>query len=401
MGHPIEELEKIAERVQTTLGSTPQLCALFKYLWAEQEAHVGHRAIWETGGLKALCRSKDKDAKNFDFAPNVRQAVLDLRKALKSYFRRHPTESWRIELPNADQGRGYRLECSRVANGVTVTGAFWGPHLQGVHSVSVVHVEQLFYYDREQGLVFRYYDCNEEHGPVALSELHHQHGDIYPEPPRGQSDRLKPVYPYVAKGEALAIQLLDKWFADHGAVKINPATTRNLHHDDLVEEDSLILFGSAPSNRFIRALLDRHQDAPMTLENRSRVRLLATTSAERETISELVKAGCCTVDCEGDDCILEFEADKSWPGILMRLPNFQDSRTATTVFNSDYGTAIHALTDFVTDEDRLRKGLQLLGIDQRKLGEYFQFLYCVDAVRHDKKPRIHAIAWRQYKPTGI
>jgi hypothetical protein len=405
MPHSIEELEKSAQRVQTSLGATPQLCMLFKYLWEHLDEHVGHRDIWEKGELRKVCRSKDKDqpfdpkkpTEGFDFRHNIRQAALDLRDALKCHFKKHPEETWCIDLPNAEYGNGYQLRCIRVANDFKVTGAFWRPHLQGANSVSVVYVEHLFYYESEKRRVFRYYDCNEEHNEAALLELYRRHGDTYQADPNGS---LRTIYPYIAKGEAQALHLLSRWFGSYAAVQLQLVTSRDIHYDDLPEEDSVLLFGSVSSNRFIRRVLERHSDADITLESRTRVRLLSPKSGELQRIAELERNGCCRKFEEDGSVIIEFADEKSWPGILSRLPSPYTNRTPTTIFNSDYGTAVHALTAILTDEDRLTRGLRSLNIPISFI-EYFQFLYCVDAVRHDKKPRIQAIAWRPYELKGI
>ena len=395
MSQSIEELEKIAEQVLASLGSTPQLSALFKYLWAHQETRVRSRDIWEESRLKVLCRSPHKNENSFKFPAVVRQAALDLRARMHAYFRKHPKESWRIELPDAE-GRGYQLESVRIANEFKVTGAFWEPHLQGERPVSVIYVQQTFYYDRKNRLVFRYYDCNREHGKDALPELHKNHGDRH----QDTNESLRPIYPYIAKGDAEALHLIRKWFGKYAAVQVQPVTTRNYRSDDFPDDDSVILFGSAPSNRFTRHLLERHQDVPIVLEDRTRVRLLSPTSAERQRIAGLEKDGYCRLREMDDSCIIDFADDKSWPGILTRLPNHYTSRTPTTIFDSAFGTAVLAIADLLTDEHRLPRGLQALNISLPFI-DYFQFLYCVDAVRHDTKPRILPIAWRPYQEKGI
>ena len=405
----LDGLPQLSGRILASLSATPQLHTLFKYLWDNLEEHVEIRDIWEKGGLKERSRAESKNKpfdtkkpwEGFDYRPNVRQAVFDLRKALKGYFKKNPKECWSIDLPDAEGSKGYRLRCIRVANDFRVTGTFWEPHLQGDgYSVSAVYVEQLFYHDSQKNLVFRYYDCNEEHSKAALNELYLMHGDIYKEPSGGQSESVKPVYPYVAKGEALAVSLLGKWFSNYAAVKIQALTTRNIHHDDIAEDDSLILFGSVSNNRFIRKLLDRHRDVAFSIENRTRVRIASPTHLERQRIADLEKAGYCSFENGGDDLIIDFTAARGWPGILTRLPSYHTSRTPTTIFNSDFGTATHALADFLTDEKRLPRGLQSLKIPTT-FADYFQFLYCVDAVRDDAKPLIHAIAWRPYAPTVV
>lgn len=405
----LEDLTQLSGRVLASLSATPQLHALFKYLWDHLDVHVGNRDIWEKGGLKERSRAEGKDkpfdprrpADGYDYRPNVREALRDLRRVLEGYFKRNPTEVWRIDLPDAELGKGYQLRCIRVANDIRMTGAFWEPHLLGAgHPVSAVYVEQLFFYDEEKNLVFRYYDCNEEHSQEASNELYVQHGAIYKRPPKDQSAKIKPIYPYVAKGEALAMHVLSKWFSTYAAVKIQTISSRNIHRDEIPEDDSLILFGSASSNRFIRKLLERHQDVAFAIENRTRVRVVRPSHAELQRISELEKSGHCTFKNEGEICIIDFAPARSWPGILTRLPSCHTSRTPTTIFNSDFGTAAQALTDFLTDENRLMRGLKSLKIADA-FPDYFQFLYCVDAAREDTRPLIHPIAWRPYMSTGI
>ncbi len=405
----IEELDELAERLLASLGATPQLHALFKYLWESRGDYVENRDIWEKGGLKERSRTGSKKksfdpkrpTEGFDYRPNIRQAVLDLRGALKRYFKKNSRECWRIDLPDAERGKGYRLRCIRVANDFKVTGTFWDPHLQGPgYCVSAVYVEQLFYHDNEKNLVFRYYDCNEEHSKEALTELYLKHGTLFKKPARDKEESVRPIYPYIAKGEALAVNLLGKWFSNYAAVKVQPLSTRNIHHDDMAEEDSLILFGSASNNRFIRKLLERHQDLPFRIDDRTRARISHPKHEDRQRIAHLENLGFCSCEEDGDDVVIEFIAEKGWPGILTRLPSHHTSRTPTTIFNSDFGTASHALADFLTDEKRLPRGLESLKIPTG-FADYFQFLYCVDAVRDDAKPQIHAIAWRPYMPTAI
>ncbi len=211
---------------------------------------------------------------------------------------------------------------------------------------------------------------------------------------------MRAIYPYVAKGDAEATHLISRWFANYASVQTTPTVTRNLDRNDSTDEHSLILFGSASSNRFIRNLMQAHEDLPITLETRTRVSVSAPlTPQEQQQIADLEKKGAFRVVPAERGCILDFSSGTYWPAILTRLPNPHITDIPTTVFNTDFGMAVCALAAILTNEPRLRRSFERLELPEAP--EYFQFLYCVEARNHGPKQVVEPIAWFGYKPRGI
>lgn len=333
---------------------------------------------------------------------NVRQQCSALAKALDDYFstsrdgESETTSPWVIDLPRGGPVQGYELECKKHNDPQSFTRAFWKPHLEAQRPTSLVYVEQLFYIDRPKGLVFRYYDCNEEDQTKAIAELKNRHREIGDD---ALIESFFPLHPYVARGEIKARDLIVDWFAKYALEEVRPVVTRDLNQDSPTWDNSLILFGSASDNRFIRKVERRYPHLPIQLLNRTAVTIKDVTSEERTRLEEPRAEAHYDLDFTDSACTLSFYPEKGTaPAILTRLPHPDVIHASVTIFNSDIGGAIQQLARVVTEEEWIREAAEHL----RRKPPFFPFfqVFCAVSIRSHHR-RIYPLVWRRYLPKGI
>lgn len=392
-----------------SIARARQIRKLFELLWQHSDVPLNTATLWDkllfglcTSDKKkksAECKSerkkkkskasKGEESQDYDYEKNVRQHCLVLRRALETHFAKAKT-GWIIELPSADNGVGYQLSCVFLGPSADAAYAFWQPHLVGGRPVSTIHVEHLFFEDDNDGMVFRYYDCNAEHSKKAENELLVLH----------QRSGVRAVYPYASWGELRARDAITTWFDKRAHCRVEHFVTRQIEQDEPAWQRSLILLGGATSHRFIRRALKFYPNLDVSLEGRTRAILHRPNDDEKKRIGGLSEKQC-KVTVADDKCILDFAAENNLvPAILTRIPNPFTSAAPITILNSEFGNAVRLLARAVTDEERLTRGLKTLGLEEQKLRPYFQF-FCGVAINPDPHP-IKPLAWREYvPPAGI
>jgi hypothetical protein len=413
------ELDQAAKRISELpdIAASPQLSRLFVYLWRHRGAPEKAETIWVQSGLDEVRRKPPskklgqdetirEEKKPFDCRSNISTAVHDIRSAMARHYA-EKKENLRIYIPPSDPGVGYQMRYFRVEETFNLTRAFWGPHLRSDRQICTIFVEQLFFHDPDKEFLIRFYDCNQERSTEALDALHKR-----PAPPVA-TKKLVPVYPFVAVGEANAAISIARWFDDFTSTNVHRIITREITgRDKTTDESSLILFGSAASNRFIEKTLKTFTDLPIKFESRTRVSIKKpiTKSAivdEEKRLKELEATGACKMNETQSRWMLDFKVKpKHFPGILTRVPNLHNARVPTTIFNSEFGTAIGTLADILTDETRLKRGAAMMGLQSDKLPEHFQMLFCTEARNdpeedHNAKNRVKPLVWRTYKTTAF
>jgi hypothetical protein len=391
------ELAALAERFLESpdVAVAPQRKALFTHLWHHRASPSPAKDIWDEA-LYKLSRAKNKDAENYDYPGTVRKSCEDLRERLNQFFA-GATHGWSISLPPALQGVGWQLECLRFDDPPTATELFWQPHLDSPKT-SLIYVQQLFFEDMRDGLVFRYFDCNAEHSKDGLEELRKRHPREY----KRRAETLTTTYPYVAWGEAEAKNDITQWFDRHAPTQIDAVRMRHLDYDEHRWGHSLILFGAAHGNRFITKVLESYPDLPMTLNDRVRVTLdKPPTEDQRNAIAKL--PAIVSPDYQDDaKCVLEFRTGGEYvPIILTRVanPNPSGGNAPVTIFNSHFGSPIHQMAHILTNDRRLTRALAMLNL-QPPFPASFQLL-CAAPRRVDDDRLVQPLAWRPYYPVGI
>jgi hypothetical protein len=428
-----EELEALYQKVVKSKAHFPTSAAsradLFTYLWRYRGRKSYGPELWvkalrhtdipyEDGGHLAAERAEAERAKkpankklsdanvrsvsegrvkDYSSPPdNIRERCKAVSDALDNYFEGKKT-GWIIELPEGGPSKGYQLECKYRDDPKAITRAFWHPHLEIGQPVSILYAEQLFFLDADKGSLFRYYDCNAEHGPEALRELNRLHGATHPEI---FNANLTPIYPYVAWGEAHASDLIVKWFRDNAFEKVDSLITRRLRYiyDRQVKQNSLILFGTISGNRFVNDILGSYTDLPMWLESRSSASIRCSlTMAELRWLEEHQQPGLYRLLTRDDAMTLEFDQpQKIAPVLVTRVsnPHAQSPRVPVTIFDTEFGSHVRTLARILTDEERLRDSLTRLDVTM-PLPSSFQVL-CAASVGSDEIGTVIPLLWRPY-----
>ena len=324
----------------------------------------------------------------------MRTQCDDLRGIIRK-FAGTISGGWCLEFPEAIPGVGYRLECFRLDEPPTLTESFWRPHLEPSSDISLIYVQQLFFEDTEEGMVFRYFDCNAEHSEPGLDELKTRHRNEFK-----RHDKLVPTYPYVAWGEAEAKNAIIRWFERHALTKIGDARTRDLHYDEERWKQSLILFGAASGNRFIAKVLDSYTDLPIKLSARAQVTIKSPGPDDRGIFDGLPDV--VTPAYAHGTCTLDFRSDKGYvPIILTRVanPEVQAGNAPVTIFNSHFGAAVFQMAYNLTDERALKDTLAALSIPL-PLPAGFEVL-CAASMRVGDNHRVRPLAWRPVTSAGV
>jgi hypothetical protein len=386
-----DELHALFEEVRNSpkISTSDTLTDLFTYFFKHRHDHIPGETIW-----KQVLKEKASYENDGPSGKRVRERCCRLRDVLQDYFP-ETRAGWRFDLPCAVQSKGTKLQWVKVDDPQSLTRAFWAAHLDAPADISVVYVEQLFFENPRSGLVFRYYDCNAERSADGLNELKERHPDAY------KNEAPFPTYPYVAWGDVEARNLITQWFDTYTLTKVEPVLTRELHYDRSTWKHSLILFGSAPSNRFITETLQSYPDLPIRLQGRARVIIEEPTAEEKARIDEFCRRRYLSeATCEDGKCTVDFNPEKGIvPVILTRVANPHTKKVPVTLINSDFGSAVHQMTEALTDEQRLEKALEFLNAAP-PLPSAFQLL-CGVSIRTEQGLQIHALAWRPYTPIGI
>ncbi len=418
-------LEALYQRILKSPGirRAPLQEKLFKHLWLHRHQKTTGEDIWvkawgnpadtyrpelkrkqvshREAAIPALKESRHANYENP--ADNVRYHCSVLAHSLRDYFgvmySQNTASGWVISLPEGGPKRGYQLQWRMVNDPQSVTRAFWQPHLDCGREISAVYIEQLFYQDWPRGFVFRYYDCNTEHTKDAIAELRQKHPDAYKE-------GLRVAYPFVAWGEVEARDLITRWFADHAFRKVQPVITRRLRDDEFIWNDSLILFGSAPGNRFVTDVLQHYPDLDMQLEHgvTSNGEHCGRVIVRNSTDDELLFVAPYNPVRTASGCTLDFNPDQGMVlAILTRVPNPHARDSAITILNTDFGRAVYYMASFLTDEERMTEATQTLNLPI-PLPPYFQVLCAVPTRSFEAEHRpvpLDVLLWRPYKPKGI
>lgn len=208
---------------------------LFTYLAERQRKFTPGMELWE----KALENPSD----TYGVGESLRQSIGDLRNTLGDLF--PPMyRGMKCELPDAVQGKGYRLEFSEVSE--TYTEMFWQAHLWQERDVMLVVNQPLFFRDTELNMVFRCIRVDPEKDVAPKQSLKAHRADAYKE-------SLEPVFPYFLGGEIGGRDAILKWFSKRMGVVVTWKASGNLS-DHAVLEKSLILLGDSGINRFIDSL---------------------------------------------------------------------------------------------------------------------------------------------------
>ncbi len=395
---PNDELNALAEAIRATdaFRHALQRTALFDYLWTNRDGESPAIDIWE-GALHKLSRSNKKDDADYDYDESVRQSCLDLRKALRRYFA-GGSLGWKLDLPAAIPGLGYRLKIERPNNTASAAFEFWKAHLYPPRNVAVVYTEEMFYQHWPEHLTFRYFHLNAEQENRALDELKEQHREMYDK----YKDNLVVAYPYVAAGDIEARDLITSWFDENTLVKVQSAITRRMD-DRAIAESSLILLGTAATNRMIADILRsssaqhlafRLQEGGAVAEGRRYGRVIVKDPTEEE-MRRFANYGLVR---DGSNCALDFSPEQGRElAILSRVAN-PYTESAVTIINAHSGRAVEQVARLLTSEDRMRAGTKQLDWPA-PTPVSFEILYAIPigsiATDH-RRAMLEPLAWRTY-----
>jgi hypothetical protein len=390
-----DELRALYEDVLRfpSIGESPSLAALFKYLWERKEIKSQTVNVWEEC-LYAVSRSKDKDLPRdqYDYERPVRERCKLLRKALQEYSSRQ-NAAWIVDLPSGIPTQGYQLRLVQKRNEAEGTFIFWRDHLSCNSDVCLVYVEFLFFQSWRNRYVISYHDCVEEHPALALEELKKKHPEAY-------DQEINVAYPFVSAGEIEARDLIAEWFDKHAMVRLKTAVTRRRNDKD-IWNDSLILFGERTGHKMIAEVLNTQPDLEIslterwvTLEGRTR----GQVKVKNPTEEELKRFARFMPERKGAECLLHFSPQEGTVLVIVtRVPN-PYSRSVVTIINADFGRAIDQVAALLTDKERMNSK------EWPKLGNSpahsFQVLYAIPvrsfAVDYLPAKELEPLAWREY-----
>jgi hypothetical protein len=422
------ELQSLAKKLLKSFRGAPLRESLFRYLWEHHHKRVKGIDIWVNAwrhphdtylglqsGKDGKTKSKPKagSSQSSENSPvvasdsryirhlrphqNVAQQCSALGKVLKDYFV-ETRSGWVIEMLTGGPARGYQLQPRKVNDLESLTWLFWKSHLDSPRDISVVYIEQLFYLDAAEGLVFRYYDCNAEHSDLALAELKVRHE-------KSHKNGLLALHPYVARGEVEARDSLIRWFAEAAVREVRPVVTRTQPQEDPTWQNSLILFGSSPANRFITQVLQRYPDLPIQVHPGGQVTVQdvkqeGSKQAERTYLEHMRPRLYYQLRTKDDGFTLDFDTGKGVvPAVLTRVPNPCAPDAPVTIIGSDAGRAIEQKVQALLDEQLLQKGMDFFGL-KPPFPTSFQCL-CAVSIKLDLGYHIYPLLWRDYSPSGL
>ena len=369
------------------------LSGLFRLLWQNRKRvePTTDSELWTV-----VWKNTEDDYKKSTTANEcIRAQCSALRTALDDYFR-GTLNDWIIRLPPGGPARGYRLEWFIPNDPRTAAWLFWQSHLNWRKDISLAYAEHVFYHDHAEGFVFRYYDCNAHDDLSALRELEKRH-------PHNYTDALKVFHPYVAHGEMEAKELIQHWFRERLFRAIEPIVTRYQAADAPIWQHSLVLLGSAASNRFIASVLQPYSDLPVHLADRLRVRIAGPLApADLARLKQQGKALRYELSGDPEDSVsLDFHAGATWvPAVLTRVPNPRATRAPVTILNSHYGRAVEQLARALTvDEHRLQQGMEFFNI-RPPYPANFQYL-CAVSITMEAGFHIRPLLWCPYSLPGF
>jgi hypothetical protein len=386
-------LEALAHEILKSPGfrGAPYLAGMFGLLWRNRkrkEPTTGQE-FW----VKVWKEAANKYAPLGPSEACIRTVRTELGKKLEDYCRANQTE-WIIRILPGGPERGYRLDCIKRDDPTSPAQLFWKAHLDWHRDISLAYAEQLFYLNPADGYLFRFYDCNADQEPAARNELREKH-------PRFYNDSIRCFHPYVARGEMEAKELIRRWFS---AVfrKVKAVVTHYQPADAAIWQDSLILLGSAASNRFVDEALQASQGLPIHLRDRLQVSVAAPTSPEEYGWLQR-QSGALRYELSGDtehSLSLHFQTDVWVPVILTRIPNPHATRACVTIFNSEYGRAIEELAKALTEQEhRLQQGIEFFNI-RPPYPASFQCL-CAVSIREQTGYHIRPLLWRACSSPGF
>jgi len=386
-------LEALAHEILKSPGfrGAPYLAGMYGLLWRnrKREERTTGQELWVKVWKEPANRYEPLGASE----ARIRTARTELGKKLEDYCRANQTQ-WIIRLLPGGPERGYRLDCIKRDDPTSPAQLFWKAHLDWYKDISLAYAEQLFYFNPAEGCLFRFYNCNAEHETAARNELKEKHPHFY-------SDSIRCFHPYVARGEMEAKELIVRWFSALFR-DVNSVVTHYQPGDTAIWQHSLILLGSAASNRFIDETLQASQGLPIHLLDRLQVNVAAPTSPEDYARLQ-EQSTALRYELSGDpehSLSLHFQTDVWVPVILTRIPNPHATRACVTILNSEYGRAIEELAKALTEQEhRLQQGIDFFNI-RPPYPASFQCL-CAVSIREQTGYHIRPLLWRPCSSLGF
>lgn len=396
------EVETLVKGVRESAAFrvAPQRAALFNYLWDHRDEATLSGDIWDEV-LLAFNRSKRKDKPEFDLSQNVRERCRDLRAALIDHFA-DVRDGWRIDLPPAVQGEGYRLALLPRTDPHKATFSFWQPHFQS-GDVVLIYAHPIFYYDINDGFYLRFLDTNAEvtNREAALVELDRLHNEQLKKWYGGfPKDSLRPTHVYVGIGEVAALDLLSEWFAQRPFIRVKKAVSDQISS---VKSFAPILLGSFRSNRFINAFLGSEEGQHFGYRiHESLVGHIAISkpSAEETALLQRFQA---RADNDGGRLIAGSPASTSPVRdrfvVVTRMRNPGSKTRYVTIISSDTSLAIQSVAQLLTDDDQITEMMHAMGWPASALPSSFEILLSVRIApgnMDDEADHPELLCWRTY-----
>jgi hypothetical protein len=187
---------------------------------------------------------KEDDKQRKKLWERVRKEIESLREKLKDYFNTH-TEPLTCYITTFHND-GYQLQFNRLLPR-SASEVFWEAHLERVEDVLVVCGDHLFFFDRAEKKIFRFYGFNVDKSTTAqtiVESLKERYPSSY-NPGIVPSHRF-----YFAMGEVEAYECLLRWFHEHSGGRLIRKCTTSREIVSL-NDFSPILFGRPVTNEFL------------------------------------------------------------------------------------------------------------------------------------------------------
>jgi len=293
-------------------------------------------------GIEELHYGRGRHDENFD-EDHARQAVEELRKRLQRYEESFPTDSMKAECVNE---KGYIL---RIQSRATPSEVFWAPHLRVAQKVLVICADHLFLFDAKNSKVVRYYNFNEDGTPASIAERFRL------EHPEDPGDWVPSYNFYLATGEVMAFETLQKWFFKRRSILLPRVTCRNAL-SERINRSSPIYLGRPATHEYMRELYNN----PATANFRYRpggvtagaVQINGIRSDEREALQRF------GVSKDG-----KLSASPSHAfGILARLPNPSGLGGVTIITFHYYSRVVAKIVEMLTNDDEVSEILGRMNV---------------------------------------
>jgi hypothetical protein len=277
-----------------------------------------------------------------------------------------------VELPNADDIGGYQLQFHRTTEPVSVRRRFWEAHLESGKDVPIVCDPLLFFWNRSDGMMFRFVNTNIEgtSREKALDELETLHRRaLYV---KKQKKNLIPGHFYIDVGSVIAYDLIREYVRSLGSstklllekqgskewLKGSPVVIGNVRTNAAIKS----IFGSAAAANFAYRV-DQERFARINIRN--------PNGPEIEALKDIRTA------IEGDGSFLTPD-EKLTIGIVTRMPNPMGTGVMTFIA-SDGTFTTRQIAVALTDEAQLRRIFAQIGWRMdRPVPENFEMMFLVE-----------------------